>query len=238
MADTYCDKIRFTKDVYNLGYVHIGGDFDTNPMIFAGVLAVELDPDMPRGQLTLISSCPNQIKFVDWLNSTPQLVNPYYYQVPTPPPNPSNLLTGGNTYYIPFNLDVRECGEFECEISYEYVYEVPNTSPAETIVCTGTTKIMAYQATCDFVTCLLEASEVYCNLDESCIEEICDNPCYQRFVRLFLIDQTIDYKVSRFDWKAVDGLYKQALVDICPCDCSGNRNAIGEAESLIYSRNV
>ena len=215
MATTDCEKISFTKSVYDLGYVHQDTDFSIYPMNFVGVLAVKTEVGLPPGQLTLISSCPDQIKFVDWQNN---LVNPYFYEVPVPPPNPGNLLTGGNTYYITFNLALTECGAFECEISYSYVYDYINGDPQE---CTGTTTIKAYNATCDFETCFLQAAEVYCTLDMGCIDDICKDPCYQKLVKLFLIDKTIRYKITRWDWDTINKLYDQALNGICNCDCNG-----------------
>ena len=69
MATTDCEKISFTKSVYDLGYVHQDTDFSIYPMNFVGVLAVKTEVGLPPGQLTLTSLCPDQIKFVDWLNN-------------------------------------------------------------------------------------------------------------------------------------------------------------------------
>jgi hypothetical protein len=216
MANPICDTLGFSEGQYNVGYIPANQD-----VRLSGLIRFDVSPDFPFTNRTLnIDSECTQVKFPGQSGYTT---------------NYTIFISPDNQYYIPFQINLEdECGEFECKINYIFQWEEGN----EIFTCEGSTTIYSYNATCEQQECLLKASEVYCNLDIACVDDICNDPCYQRFMRLFLIDEILQFKIEKKDWVAVNDLYKQALVGICPCDCSGNRTTIGEVESIIDNSNV
>jgi hypothetical protein len=210
-----CDTLGFSQAEYNVGYIPANTD-----VVLSGLIRFDVSPDFPfTNRIVSFDSECTQIKFPGeggYTNNYNLIINP------------------DNQYYIPFRINLEDdCGDFNCVITYIFEYETQEGI----FSCTGSTTVFAYNATCDQQKCLLSASEVYCNLDIACVDDICKDPCYQRFMRLFLIDEILQFKTLKKDWKAVNDLYKQALEDICPCDCQGNRNTIGVVESTIENRN-
>jgi len=200
-----CDTIKWSNSVYDLGYIN-GSIFYENQ----GLLQINVSDEFPFTNFNLIISS-DCIELYDtspnWASETTIKINP------------------GFSYYIPFRLRLlgkENCGRFNCEVKYTLQYEING----ELFECTGSTNVTAYNAICDFQKCLLQASEAYCTLDLGCETDICKDPCYQRFVKLFLIDQIIRRKSAEYitnkDYLAINNLYKQALEGICNCDCNGN----------------
>lgn len=206
-----CDTIGFSQGSYNVGYIPA----NTN-VVLSGLIRFDVSPDFPFTNRTVsIDSECSQITFP----SQGGYISNYTFTI-----NPDNQ------YYIPFKINLEGvCGEFNCKINYIFEWEDEDGSYS----CEGSTTIYAYNATCEQQECLLKASEVYCNLDIACVDDICNDPCYQRFMRLYLINDILLLKIANKDWMAVNDLYKQALEDICPCDCNGKKNEIGEVESIV-----
>ena len=198
---TVCDSVFFTQPEFDAGYIPANQN-----IVLGGLLSMTGGPDLPFPVQVSIDSQCNQVKF-------PDNVGGYV-------PNTVVTVNPNGVSYIPFRINAGgECGDFECELTYIFEIEDPDGNP---IVCEGSAKIVAYVANCDFQDCLLKASEAYCNLDAECVTDLCADPCYQRFMRMVVIDDILTYKIAQKDWATVHELYDIALNQICNCDCFGN----------------
>lgn len=200
---TECQNISWDNSEFNVGYIPFNQD-----VIRTGLLSITASPDLAfTAVLSISADCTTQIKFPN----NAGVYNQDSYSL--------NMIAD-STEYVPFRINLgTACGEFLCEIKYIFEYEDAEGNP---VICEGSTNVKAYNASCDFEECLLKASEAYCNMDHECTDDICDDPCYQRFIRLALIDDILGFKITQKDWATVNNLYDIALNQICNCDCYGN----------------
>ena len=204
---TPCESVRFTETEFDVGYIPAGTD-----VVITGLAGVVTAIDFPFASfnITVSTQCA-EVKFPNQSG----VYNQSSYDL---------QILRGQTVYIPFRINLgSNCGEYSCEIKYLFQVEVVVDNVVTTYTCESFAKIVAYNATCDFQECLLKSSETYCDLDQECEADICNDPCYQRFIRLSTIDDILRYKIDQKDWPTVNNLYQIALEQICNCNCDGTK---------------
>ena len=200
-----CSSVRFIETQFDTGYIPAN-----TAVVLTGLIGVQMDSGFPVDtyNITITSHC-SQVKFPNGSG----VYNQDTYSLG---------IIKGQTTYVPFRINLEDaCGEFNCKISYAFTIETVVDGVLKVYDCESETNLVSYNASCDFQKCLLDASEVYCNLDLDCVDDICSNPCYQRFIRLSTIDDILRYKIEQQDWQTVDKLYSIALEQICNCNCDG-----------------
>lgn len=196
-----CSLVNFSCGGYNIGYIPINTD-----VVHTGELAITIDPTYPYiGVIcTITSGCPE----IQFDNGSGQ-----YTQADI-----DITLVAGTTIYVPFQINVTACGQFQCNIKYEWIKQI---SEKEVIDCSAETIITAYIPDCDWQNCLTgttkdTVSAVYCNPLVDCNDDICHDKNLQRLATMVAFDQIIKYKIIQKDWIQVNELYKKAL-NLCTC---------------------
>lgn len=205
-----CSTLGFTCKDFDIGYIPVDVE-----VIRTGVLSIKTTTDFPYNPLSIdVESQCTELKFPNGNG----VYNQSIYSV---------SLTPDSIVYIPFAITATECGNFECEVTYEF--SVFNEQEEE-ITCKDSTKVKAYVATCEWQECLTgnsrqTISAVYCNPEVDCSDDLCNNPALQKLAVMVGIDQAIRFKIEKKDWAQVDALFRRGIA-MCDCtaetqDCKG-----------------